>query len=48
MSKETKHLRFKLTPKEYADFWYVVSLLDESKKKPAFLKMLTILRKKLE
>jgi len=42
MSKRSKNktLTFNLTVAEYARFWKAVSLLDESKKTPGFLKML--------
>jgi len=40
-TKKFKHLRLKLTTKEYSDFWYVVWLLGESKKKDGFLKMIS-------
>ena len=41
---KTKVLSIRLSLKEYSDFWYVASLLDESKKKPAFIKMLNKLK----
>jgi len=45
---KVKTLSIKLTVKEYSDFWYVASLLGESEKKPAFLKMLAKLKEMLE
>lgn len=45
---ETKTLSFRLTIKQYSDFWYVAALLDEKRKKPAFLKMLNKLKEVLE
>jgi len=38
--KTTKQLTFTLTPSEYGKFWTAVELLEETQKKPAFLKML--------
>ena len=43
-NKVTKHLRFELSGEQYSDFWYVVALLNESKKKPAFIKMLKYIK----
>jgi hypothetical protein len=40
--KNVKHLRFELTKKEYSDFWYAVSLLGETEKTKAFIKMLAL------
>jgi len=45
---KTKQLVFNLTTKQYSDFWYVVSLLGESQKKKAFLKMLADIKRLYE
>ena len=42
--KESKTLSFKLSLEEYADFWLVAGLLNESTKKATFLKMLKIVK----
>jgi len=42
--KESKTLSFKLSLEEYADFWLVAGLLNESTKKATFLKMIRIIK----
>ena len=41
----SKNLRFELTTQEYAKFWSIAAKLGESKKGPAFIKMLEKLDK---
>lgn len=46
--KNEKRLEFILSVKEYSDFWHVGSLLNLSKKKPIFLKMVGVIKELLE